>query len=64
MSDTSSFIPRQTPPIDRTPSAAGSFSSESRVDASFNGFAHGTGWSCPPGMSWLECMKAQQQVVF
>ena len=34
MYDTSSFMPPQAPPIDRTPSGAAAFSSQSGVDAS------------------------------
>jgi hypothetical protein len=68
--DTSSFMPPQAPPIDRTPSGAGAFSTQSRVDASTL-FASpfgtvGTGsWSWKPGCtgSWSECLIEPQQYI-
>jgi hypothetical protein len=57
--DTSSFMPPQAPPIDRTPSGAGAFSTQSGVDVSI--VAGPQSWTWQPGCkgSWSECLTPQ-----
>ena len=51
--DTSSFMPPQAPPINRSPSGAAAFGSQSGVDAS-------SVWRLPGTVpNWLDAMKGR-----
>ena len=71
MHDTGNFMPPQAPPIDRTPSGAGAFRSQSGVDAStifgppIFGGEGGQSIRWKPGCqgSWSECLENTGYVI-